>query len=62
MHMADGMSHETVLKVGFLNEKIDELLPKFKEIYDVVITLEGDFSFVNEQIIKPILTNSNTSK
>ena len=53
--MANGMDHETVLKVGFLNENVEELLPKYKEVYDVVITNDGDFELINESILKPIL-------
>mmetsp|Transcript_13306 Transcript_13306/g.18177 ORF Transcript_13306/g.18177 Transcript_13306/m.18177 type:complete len:330 (+) Transcript_13306:199-1188(+) len=46
--MADGISHTVVLKIGFLNEKVDELLPKFKEVYDVVITHDGSADLVVE--------------
>lgn len=36
VHMIDGLSHDTVIKIGFLNDKIN-LLERFKGIYDVVI-------------------------
>jgi len=48
--MADGIPHNTVLKVGFLNEKVDELLPKYCEIYDVIITHDGDMEYVVDLI------------
>lgn len=38
--MADGLQTE-VLRVGFLNEKIDEKLVHFREIFDVVKTNDG---------------------
>jgi len=44
--MADGIPHEVVLKVGFLNDKVEALLPKYKQIYDVIILNDGSMSFV----------------
>lgn len=46
-HMADGFDYENLLKIGFLNEKEDELINHYQEKYDVVITWDSDFSFLN---------------
>lgn len=46
--------HEVILKIGFLNHKVKELLPKYREIYDVIILNDGDFEFINEHILKKI--------
>lgn len=37
VHMIDGLAHDVVLKVGFLNDKIKERLDLYLEIYDIVI-------------------------
>jgi len=50
--MCEGIPHETVLKIGFLNRNIDKLLPEYKSIYDVVITNDGSMDFVNDYILK----------
>jgi 5'-nucleotidase len=40
--MADGVPHEAVLKIGFLNAKVDELLEAYKVAFDVVVLHDGD--------------------
>lgn len=48
------MSQETpdgcVLRIGFLNEAIDANLGKFQEMFDVVITGDASFDFVNNLV------------
>lgn len=44
--MAEGFPYENIIKIGFLNKEDDKYLSAYKEIYDVVITWDGDFSFV----------------
>ena len=46
--MADGSRHDTVLRIGFLNEdsKIHDLLPLYQKAYDVVILYDGTMDFV----------------
>jgi hypothetical protein len=34
--------HEAVLKIGFLNAKVDELLEAYKVAFDVVVLHDGD--------------------
>ncbi|NUJ97461.1 hypothetical protein HGA92_01585 [Candidatus Gracilibacteria bacterium] len=44
--MAEGFPYENIIKIGFLNKEDDKYLSAYKEIYDVVITGDGDFSFI----------------
>jgi len=37
-----------VVKIWFLNDKVDELLEEYKKKYDVVVLNDGDFSFINK--------------
>eukprot|EP00959_Pyramimonas_sp_CCMP1952_P376680 7889439-Pyramimonas_sp.AAC.1 len=43
-----GIPHEVVLKVGFLNDKVEELMPLYREVYDVIITNDGSMDVVVE--------------
>ena len=58
VHMADGLSSLTgnnnssdfdlnVAKIGFLNTKVRESMPKYKAIYDVLILDDGSLRYVN---------------
>jgi len=38
--MADGLAVDT-LKVGFLNEKVDEKLAQFEKLFDAVVVEDG---------------------
>jgi HAD superfamily hydrolase (TIGR01544 family) len=40
--MANGFDHDCVLKIGFLNDKVEERRAQFNELFDIV--LEGDGS------------------
>ncbi len=46
--MIEGFDYDNLLKIGFLNEDVEKNLPCYKENFDVVITNDGDFSFVND--------------
>ncbi|NVP17199.1 hypothetical protein HUU51_00605 [Candidatus Gracilibacteria bacterium] len=46
--MIAGFDYDNLLKIGFLNDNIDELLEEYKKNYDVVIVGDGDFEFINE--------------
>eukprot|EP00854_Cymbomonas_tetramitiformis_P007218 gene7218-8600_t len=48
--MAEGISHNEVLKVGFLNDSVDKLLPKYTDVFDVIIVNDGSMEFVNDLI------------
>lgn len=38
LRMSEGMSHSALLTVGFLNHDVPQLLPQYKERYDIVLT------------------------
>lgn len=46
--MVVGFEYDNLIKFGFLNEKLEENLEKYKEVFDVVITNDGSFSEINE--------------
>lgn len=52
--MIEGFDYNEIIKVGFLNENIEENLEIYKEDFDIVITGDGDFSEVNK-ILKKVL-------
>lgn len=51
--MIHWFEYDNLLKIWFLNDKVDELLEDYKKHYDVVIVWDWEFDFVNE-IIKTI--------
>lgn len=42
--MATGFSYQALLKIGFLNDKIQESLPAYRSLYDALVLNDGDFS------------------
>lgn len=46
--MIEGFDYDNLLKIGFLNEEVEKNLPCYKENFDVIITNDGDFNFVND--------------
>ena len=48
--MADGLNHDCILKIGFLNNSED--LASFQKVYDIVITKDGSFEAVNNLLDK----------
>jgi 5'-nucleotidase len=46
--MTEGLHPETVLRVGFLNDKVDERLQQYLQVYDVVILGDGDLRFATD--------------
>lgn len=46
--MIHWFEYNNLLKIWFLNDKVDELLEDYKKHYDVVITWDWDFDFINE--------------
>jgi 5'-nucleotidase len=52
--MLSGAEYDCVIKIGFLNEKIKENLEQYKKAFDVIITDDGDFSFVNKLLAEII--------
>lgn len=45
--MIEWFEYDNLLKIWFLNEKQEELLEKYKEIYDVILTWDNDAIFLD---------------
>lgn len=45
--MANGLHREDIMKIGFLNEEVDENLDDYKKVFDVVILNDGTMDFAN---------------
>lgn len=52
--MAEGFDYKTLIKIAFLNENVEENLPAFKKVYDVILLGDQDMSYVNK-LVKEIL-------
>jgi len=50
--MIEGFEYENLLTIGFANEEKDEI--KFDQKFDILITNNDDFSFINETVKKII--------
>ncbi len=50
--MSEGLKHDVVLKIGFLNEKIEERLEQYSVVFDIIITDDGPLDYVNELLEK----------
>ena len=46
--MANGLHYADILKIGYLNEEVDENLDDYKRVFDVVILNDGSMDFANE--------------
>ncbi|MFH1456352.1 MAG: hypothetical protein ABIF40_05390 [archaeon] len=46
--MVEGISYDTIIKIGFLNEKIEERKQEYLKHFDIIITNDGSFNKVNE--------------
>ena len=51
-HMVEGFDYKNLIKIWFLNEKVEELLEEYKKRYDVIVTEDGSFKIVNEILRK----------
>lgn len=45
--MIEGFDYANLIKIGFLNECVEENLEEYKKNFDVIITGDGDFSYIN---------------
>jgi len=52
--MSDGFPYKNIIRIGFLNENIEQNLKQYKQAYDVIITNDGDFSYINSLLRKII--------
>ena len=46
--MIQGFDYDNLIKIGFLNEKVEESLDYYKRNYDVIILNDSSMSYVNE--------------
>jgi len=46
--MITGFEYDNLIKIGFLNEKIDENFEQYKENFDIILLNDTDFNYVNE--------------
>lgn len=46
INMCDGIEHDNIIKIGFLNFNVQENLEKYKEVYDVIILNDGSMDYV----------------
>jgi hypothetical protein len=49
-HMIDWFEYKNLIKIWFLNDKEDELLESYKEIYDIVLTWDNEGEILNDLI------------
>jgi len=45
--MVEGFEYDNLLKIGFLNGRVEENLESFKKVYDVIILGDSSFAFIN---------------
>lgn len=48
--MIDGFDYKNLIKIWFLNSDTDKYIDKFREVYDIVITDDGNLDAVNEML------------
>ena len=58
--MLEGWEHDTIIKIGFLNENKEQFRQKYQEEFDVVITDDGGMDWANE-MLKQILKTERES-
>lgn len=46
--MAVDEEHDVVLRVGFVNHNVEELLPKYQEVFDILVLNDGSAEFLNQ--------------
>jgi len=54
VNMAMGFAYNNIIRIGFLNDKIEENLESFKLAYDVVILNDGSFAYINKLLTEII--------
>jgi len=54
--MSEGLDHENIIKIGFMNDEDQEMEEEYLKNYDVVITNDSDFGFINELLDEIIIS------
>lgn len=49
-NMCDGIKHENIIKIGFLNFNVEKNLEEYKKLYDVLILNDSSIKFVIDLI------------
>lgn len=52
LKMVEGFEYDNLIRIGFLNDNIDENIEAYKKGFDIIITNDGDFESVNELLEK----------
>ncbi len=52
--MSEGIEHDSIIRIGFLNENKEEFLEKYMAEFDVVITDDGPMDYVHELLAEII--------
>ena len=50
LHMSDGLDADTVLSVGFLNDRVEDRLEEYASRFDVVVVNDGGVEYVQELV------------
>jgi 5'-nucleotidase len=53
--MIDGFEYDNLIKVGFLNENVEENMEAFKKLYDVIILGDPAIDFVDDLVRQIVL-------
>jgi cytosolic 5'-nucleotidase 3 len=54
LKMSEGIDHNSIIKIGFLNENQKNLLEKFKDNFDVIVLNDGPMDFI-KNLVKEII-------
>ena len=54
--MVTGFNYKNIIKIGFLNENIEENLKAYKNVYDVIILNDGKMDYINK-LLKEIIVD-----
>jgi 5'-nucleotidase len=52
LDMTEGLKHDNIIRICFLNENIKTLIREYKKHFDVIILNDGPMDFVNDIITK----------
>jgi len=52
--MTEGIEHDTIIRIGFLNHHVKKFLNKYNKNFDAVILNDGPMDYVNK-LLKEIL-------
>lgn len=47
LQMLEGVDYDEVIKIGFLNDQIEERLPQFSEAFDVIVMNDDTMTYLN---------------